>query len=76
MSSNNGSKLWKHISDCLGLGDRKLTYLQVTFAIDDAVIRVKTEEFILNANVPEFIDKQWELKEVDNGDNPTTQVQP
>ena len=61
-------ELWLHITKCLGIEDRKLRRMELVFEVNEVTV-IKTEEFILNADVPEVVEKRWELKEVDNGDS-------
>lgn len=63
--NSTACELWNHIVECLGIQDRKLTKLVLTFDIDDEV-RIETEEIIVTAKSGiKREHKTWELKEVD-----------
>jgi len=57
-------ELFNHIAACLGIEDRKIRRLEIVFDVNEATT-IKTEEYILTADVPELVEKRLELKELE-----------
>lgn len=71
MMNTAGRMLYRHLAECLGLQDRKITHMTIDFASDAPVVTVKTTEILTECVDGDLLKKdcRFELVEKD-GDNP------